>query len=94
MQIIPVGIYSNETEIPTLSVPAQIIVREDISEKTIYEITKVLWSRDTLRSLASGHLKGAEIKAIKAIEGIGIPLHKGAERYYREVGFDLNTLPK
>ena len=94
MQIIPAGIYSNGSEIPTLSVPAQIIVREDISENTIYEITKILWSRDALQSLASGHLKGAEIKAIKAIEGIGIPLHKGAERYYREVGFDLNTLPK
>ena len=93
-QIIPEGIYANESEIPTLSVPAQIIVREDISEDTIYEITRILWNRDTLHSLASGHSKGAEIKAGKALQGIGIPLHKGAARYYREAGFDLSSVPQ
>ena len=93
-QIIPKGIYSNELEIPTLSVPAQIIVREDISEHTIYQITKILWNSDTLNSLASGHSKGSEIEAGKALQGIGIPLHRGAARYYREVGFDLNSVPQ
>ncbi|HMA14122.1 MAG TPA: TAXI family TRAP transporter solute-binding subunit, partial [Kiloniellaceae bacterium] len=32
------------------------------------------------------HPKGSQIVLERALEGLGIPLHPGAERYYREIG--------
>ncbi len=55
-------------------------------EELIYEITKALWNDNTRRLLDAGHQKGKEITLDTALDGIGIPLHPGAERFYREAG--------
>ena len=89
---IPENIYSNDTEIPTLSVPAQMIVHADISDDVVYEITKTLWSDSTLSALAAGHPRGADINAATALEGVSIPLHPGAVRFYKEQGYDNRSL--
>jgi uncharacterized protein len=34
----------------------------------------------------AGHAKGKEIQRATALQGVGIPLHAGAERYYKEIG--------
>jgi TRAP-type uncharacterized transport system substrate-binding protein len=34
----------------------------------------------------SGHAKGKEIQRATALLGVGIPLHAGAEKFYKEVG--------
>jgi uncharacterized protein len=36
--------------------------------------------------LDSGHAKGRVIKLETALEGLGIPLHPGAEKFYKEKG--------
>ncbi len=89
---IPKNVYSNEAEIPTLSVPAQMIVHADISDDIVYQITKTLWSDSTLSALAAGHPRGADINAATALEGVGIPLHPGAVRFYEEQGYDIRSL--
>ncbi len=33
-----------------------------------------------------GHAKGKTITPDTALAGVGVPLHAGAERFYREVG--------
>ena len=38
------------------------------------------------RLLDRGHVNGRQIKLESALHGIAIPLHEGAERYYREIG--------
>ena len=38
-----------------------------------------------LPRLAQAHARGADVKLETAREGMSIPLHPGAERYYREV---------
>ena len=63
------------------------IVRSDVDADTVYQITQTLWSNDTLQALEAGHPRGADIQSGKALQGIGIPLHDGALRYYREHGF-------
>ncbi len=47
-------------------------------------MTTALWSQRTLSMLEAGHPQGKFITKKTALTGISIPLHPGAEKYYRE----------
>ena len=47
-------------------------------------MTKVLF--ESLPELAKAHEAGKQIKLENALAGVPIPLHPGAERYYKELG--------
>lgn len=55
----------------------------------IYEITKAVWNKNSRALLDAGHAKGKEIVLDHALDGVGIPLHPGAERFYREAGLGI-----
>ena len=85
--VVPAGTYEGiETDVPTLAVGAQWVTNADQPEELIYEITKALWNESTRAMFDAGHQKGREIRLETALDGIGIPLHPGAERFYREQG--------
>ena len=85
--VVPAGTYEGVDEaVETLSVGAQWVTSSDQPEELVYEITKALWNDSTRALLDAGHAKGAEITAETALDGIGIPLHPGAERFYTEAG--------
>ena len=85
--IVPGGTYEGvDEDTTTLSVGAQWVTSTDQPEELIYQITKALWNDNTRRLLDNGHAKGKMITADTALDGIGIPLHAGAERFYREAG--------
>jgi TRAP transporter TAXI family solute receptor len=85
--VIPAGTYEGVPEsTPTLSVGAQWVVGAEIDDDLVYGITKALWHENARKLLDDGHSKGRSIKLETALDGVGIPLHPGAERYYREVG--------
>ena len=44
---------------------------------------QVCWTR---AALDAGHAKGKVIRKETALAGVGIPLHPGAERFYKEAG--------
>ena len=83
---IPAGTYAGVPETPTLSVSAQWVVGADIEDDLVYSITKALWHENARQLLDDGHPKGGVITLGTALDGIGIPLHPGAERFYREIG--------
>jgi TRAP transporter TAXI family solute receptor len=83
---IPAGTYQGTGETVTVGLGAQLVVSADIDEDTVYGITRALWHENTRRLLDDGHAKGREIRLETALEGVAIPIHRGAERYYREVG--------
>ena len=85
-ELIPAGTYEGIGETPTLSVGAQWVVGAEVDEELVYGITRALWHENARALLDSGHAKGRSITLETALQGIGIPLHPGAERYYREVG--------
>lgn len=89
--IIPAGTYKGISDTPTLNVGAQLVVDEHLDEDLVYRLTQALWSERTLRILEQGHPKGREIRPERALDGISIPLHPGAKRYYRESGLLPNT---
>ncbi len=83
---IPEGTYEGIGAVRTLSVPAQWIVGADVDPELVYQITRSLWHDSTRALLRAGHPQARAITRETALDGIAIPLHPGAERYYREVG--------
>ncbi len=85
-EVIPAGTYEGIGATPTISVGAQWLVGAEVDEELVYGITKALWNPTARQLLDSGHARGRSITLASALDGIAIPLHPGAERYYREIG--------
>jgi uncharacterized protein len=83
---IPAGTYKDIGAVPTVAVGAQWVTSAKVSADLVYEITKATWSAKTRTALDTGHAKGKAIQPATALTGLGIPLHPGAERFYREAG--------
>jgi TRAP transporter TAXI family solute receptor len=83
---IPAGTYENLPAVETVSVGAQWLTSRKQPDELIYNITKALWNDNTRTLLDVGHAKGKSINAETALSGVGVPLHPGAERFYREAG--------
>jgi TRAP transporter TAXI family solute receptor len=83
---IPADTYKDVPAVTTLSVGAQWVTSAKQPDELIYGITKALWNANTRKLLDSGHAKGKAITKETALEGAGIPLHPGAEKFYREAG--------
>jgi uncharacterized protein len=81
---IPAGSYPGGYSTPTVSVGAQWLVSAAVPEETVYGVTRALWHPSTGKLLQAGHPQGGHIQQETALDGIGIPLHPGAIRYYRE----------
>jgi TRAP transporter TAXI family solute receptor len=83
---IPDGAYKGVNGVKTVSVNAIWATSSKQPDKLIYDITAALWNPSTRRLLDSGHAKGRVIKLETATQGLGIPLHAGAEKFYKEKG--------
>jgi len=83
---IPAGTYEGVAGTTTVAVGAQWITSAKESDDLVYQITKALWNKKTRRLLDVGHAKGKVITKESALDGLGIPLHPGAERFYKEIG--------
>lgn len=72
--------------VPTLGVAALWVVTATLDEALAYEIVGALWHGSAREALSRGHPKGAAIRLETALQGVAIPLHPGAARFYREHG--------
>lgn len=84
--VISAGTYPGaNTNIPTFGFSATVVTSANVSESIIYEITKAVFENfDNFQKLhpAFKSLSRAEM----LVQGLTAPLHRGAARYYREVG--------
>ncbi len=83
---IPADTYKGIGAVKTLSVGAQWVTSAKQDTTLVYNITKALWNENTRKALDSGHAKGKAIVSKNAVAGAGIPIHPGAEKFYKEVG--------
>jgi uncharacterized protein len=82
---IPAGTYEGQrTEVPTAWIMTLLVTRAGISDDLVYLMTKSLF--DHLDLLVQTLPVAKDINVAKAPFGMPVPLHPGAERYYREVG--------
>ncbi|GAB3776843.1 TAXI family TRAP transporter solute-binding subunit [Ramlibacter monticola] len=83
---IPANTYKDVPAVQTLAVGAQLVTSAKLDTQTVYEITKAMYSEGAQKTLAAGHAKGRFITRENAVQGVGIPFHPGAEKFYKEAG--------
>jgi TRAP transporter TAXI family solute receptor len=83
---IPADTYKGVSATTTVAVGAQWFTSATQDDELIYNITKALWNKETRKLLDVGHAKGKNITPATALAGVGVPLHEGAKRFYREAG--------
>jgi len=83
--MIPANTYGGQTAaIPTAAITNYLVTHSGVSDDLAYRMAKAMY--DNLDSLYAAHNAAKAIKRENAIKGMPIPLHPGAEKYYREVG--------
>lgn len=83
---IPAGTYDNQDEdVDTLAIKMMLMADASVDEDTIYELVKAFW--ENIESLESAHAIVKQMDIENAVTELAdIPLHPGAERYYKEAG--------
>lgn len=83
--IIPANTYKGvDKDIETVAVKAMLAVREDLSPDLVYEMLKTMYANQ--KRLIEAHAKGELILPETGKEGMSIPLHPGAEKFFTEMG--------
>ncbi len=82
---IPAGTYEGQTaDVETAAVGNFLITHSGVSDETAYQMTKLLF--ENLPQMVAAHAAAKRIDPAKALDGMPVPLHPGAERYYKEAG--------
>jgi TRAP transporter TAXI family solute receptor len=82
---VPANTYRGQTaDVAAVAVRNYLVTHEGVTDATAYAMTKALWTG--LEALVAAHPAGKAIDLKHALDGMPVPLHPGAERYYREVG--------
>lgn len=89
--VIPAGSYPNQDyDVTTIVSASLLITREEVDEEIIYQLTKAIFEPESLEELIA---QSASLSVLKNIDnptkGIPIPLHPGAEKFYREMGYEI-----
>lgn len=83
--VIPAGTYDGQdADVPTVAITNILVSHEKVSDEVAYQMTKLMF--DNLSSLGNAHSAAKDIKLENATKNLPIPLHSGAERFYKEAG--------
>jgi uncharacterized protein len=79
------GTYrGQDADVPTAGVVNFLVTHEGVPEETVYLMTKSMF--ENLDQMVAAHGAAKSIKLENAVKGMPVPLHPGAERYYKEKG--------
>lgn len=82
---IPADTYNGQkAAVPTVAIKNILVTHEGVPADTVYAMTKSMF--DNLDGLVAAHTAAKGIVKKDAATGLPIPLHPGAEKYYREAG--------
>jgi TRAP transporter TAXI family solute receptor len=82
---IPANTYTGQTtDVPTVAIVNFLVTHEGVPEETVYQMTKQLF--ENLDQMVAAHKAASAIKLATATDGMPLPLHPGALRYYKEKG--------
>jgi TRAP transporter TAXI family solute receptor len=82
---VPAGVYKGvDAPVQTIAVMAMMTARASLEEDVVYAILKAIY--DDLAQIKKAHAKFKVIELKKAMMGMSIPLHPGAEKYFKEAG--------
>ncbi|MGA1313960.1 MAG: TAXI family TRAP transporter solute-binding subunit [Pelagibacteraceae bacterium] len=82
---IPAGTYKGiDSDAKTAGIVNFLITSKQVSDKIAYDMTKHLF--ENLPALVATHSAAKSININNALTGMPVPLHPGAEKYYKEKG--------
>jgi TRAP transporter TAXI family solute receptor len=82
---IPANTYTGQTvDVPTVTVQNFLVTHEGVPADTVYKMTKAMFENQD--AMIAAHAAAKAIKKETAARGSPVPLHPGAEKYYREAG--------
>ena len=84
---VPGSYPGQDTEVATLSTPNLLVVRADMSEELVYDLTRALYAVQA--ELAGVHPAARHISVEYTLAVSPIPLHPGAVRYFVEAGYEV-----
>lgn len=83
--LIPANTYKGQVRaVPTASIVNFLVTHEGMGENVVYLMTKAMF--ENLDKLVAAHAAAKGVKLENAASAMPIPLHPGAEKYYREKG--------
>ena len=83
--VIPPNTYDGQTEaVPTATITNILVTRSGVTDELAYQMTKLMF--DNLDRLVTAHAAAKAISLDKASKNLLLPLHPGAERFYKEKG--------
>jgi len=83
--VIPANTYNGQSaDVSTAAVQNFLVTHEGVSNDIVYGMTKALWTN--LPELVAAHAAAKAIDIKHALQAMPVPLHPGAEKYYKEVG--------
>ena len=84
-QTLPAGTYPKQNDpIETVTIKATVLVSKNLDVNTVYKLTAAIF--DHSQDIARENAKGRELSVSSATQGIDIPFHVGAAKYYAEHG--------
>jgi TRAP transporter TAXI family solute receptor len=85
---IPANTYAGQKEVvKTVTVKATLIVSADATEDDVYKLTSAIF--DNIDAIKTENAKGNELDLKNATEGMTVPFHKGAAKYFSEKGITV-----
>lgn len=83
--VIPKDTYKGQdADVQTATVLNYLVTRADLAPDLVYNMTKAIF--DSTTELAAVHPAAAGIKLESALNGMPVPLHPGAQKYFKEKG--------
>lgn len=80
---IPANTYLNQkNDISTVTTQSTLVCRTDLDAEIVYQMTKTMF--ENLDRLSHAHAMAKYIKLETALDGLVMPIHPGAEKYYKE----------
>jgi uncharacterized protein len=83
--VVPAKTYEGQTaNVPTAYVQNFLVTHEGVPADVVYKMTKSMF--ENLDQLTAAHAAAKSIRKEGAVIGMPVPLHPGAEKYYKEIG--------
>ena len=80
---VPANTYKGVTkDTMTIAVKSMLAVDAKMDSQLVYDLLKAMYANG--ERLVASHKKGADIKLATGMEGMSIPLHPGAEKFFKD----------
>lgn len=84
--VIPAKAYGDHPAVPTLDVGSVLVGRDSMSPDLAYGIVRAIWHERNAPLFQAGHARGKQMDRTLAARDMGVPIQRGADKYYAENG--------